>query len=182
MSPDSDPEQSPCMTLWPMMMHHHTKFGYRRFSSWEDSIKMTHSCNLDDDHNRAIQSFHKTIQLTMMCHQTKKSGCKRISSSEDILESHILWSFTVTLILKTANQSFWKTMWLMMMYRHTKFGAKRFNNSNNTIWTNIHQQLEILLQPWPWTQHSNFFTRHSGLWYSTRKPSLVAKGSAVQKI
>ena len=33
MSPDSDPEQSPCMTLWPMMMHHHTKFGYRRFGS-----------------------------------------------------------------------------------------------------------------------------------------------------
>ena len=28
--------QSSCSTLWPMMMHHHTKFGYKRFSSSED--------------------------------------------------------------------------------------------------------------------------------------------------
>ena len=28
--------QSSCMKLWTMMMHHHTKFGYRRFSIWGD--------------------------------------------------------------------------------------------------------------------------------------------------
>ena len=25
--------QSSCMPLWPIMLHHHTKFGYRMFSS-----------------------------------------------------------------------------------------------------------------------------------------------------
>ena len=66
-------------------------------------------CDLDVDHNRAIQSFHKTIQLMMMCHQAKFS-CKRISSSDNILKRHILiiLSLTVTLTLKTANQSFSK--------------------------------------------------------------------------
>ena len=54
-----------------------------------------------------IQCVHKTIQLMMMCHQTEVS-CKKISSSEDISYSHILiiLAFTVTLTLKTANQSF----------------------------------------------------------------------------
>ena len=74
-----------------------------------------------------------------MCHQTRFS-CKRISSSEDILESHNLniWSFTVTLTLKKANQSLWKTIWLRMMHHHTKFGSRRFSHSENIIWTNIH--------------------------------------------
>ena len=67
---------------------------------------------LDLDYNKAIQSFHKTIQLKtiqliMMCHQTKFT-CKRISSSDNILKSHILiiLSFTVTLTLKTTNPLF----------------------------------------------------------------------------
>ena len=47
------------------------------------------SCDFDLDHNRAIQSFNKTIQLIVMCYQTKFS-CKRISSSEDISGTHIL--------------------------------------------------------------------------------------------
>ena len=83
------------------------------------------SCDLGL-HNKAIQSFYKTIQLLMMWYQTKIS-CKRISSSEDRLESNtlIIWSFTVTLTLKETNQSFWKTIWLIMMHHHTKFGSTR---------------------------------------------------------
>ena len=46
------------------------------------------SCDLALDQNRAIQSFHLAIQLMMMCHQTK-FGSKRISSSEDIVETVI---------------------------------------------------------------------------------------------
>ena len=46
-------------------------------------------CDLDLDHNRAIQSFHKTIHLMMMCHQTKFTY-KRISSSCNILKRQIL--------------------------------------------------------------------------------------------
>ena len=90
-------------------------------------------CDLDLDHNRAIRSFHKTIHLMIMYHQTKLS-CKRISSSDNILKSHIfILSLTVTLILKTANQSFWKTIWLIMMHHHTTFGGNRFSSSEDAV-------------------------------------------------
>ena len=157
--------QSSCKTLWPMMLHHHTKFGYRRFSNWGDVIQMNIHWNFDLHHNRVIQSFHKTIQLMIMWHQTK-FRCKRISSSDSILHSRILivLFLTVTLISKTANQSLWETIWLIMMHHHAKFGSKRFSDLGNIIWTNIHWQFEILLWPWPWTQQSNFSIKHSGLW------------------
>ena len=32
--------QSFHLTLWPMMMHYHSKFNYKRFSSWEDMVQM----------------------------------------------------------------------------------------------------------------------------------------------
>ena len=80
--------QLSCKTLWPMMMLHHTKFGYKRLSNeeivHEHSLEIDLFCDLDFDHNRAIQSFHKTIQLMIKCHQTK-SSCKRINSSDNIL-------------------------------------------------------------------------------------------------
>ena len=86
--------QSSCMILWPMMMHHHTKFGYRRFSSSENIVQMNIHwnsepfCDLDLDHNKAIQSIHTTIQLIMMCHLII-FGCKKASSSADMLETVI---------------------------------------------------------------------------------------------
>ena len=33
MSPHYDPELEDNKQIWPMMRHHHTKFGYKRFSS-----------------------------------------------------------------------------------------------------------------------------------------------------
>ena len=124
-----------------MMLHHHNKFGYRWFSSSGDAVQVNihwnfeHFCDLDLDHNKAIQSFHKTtLHLMMMCHQTKFS-CKRISSSDNILKRHILiiLSLTVTLTLKTASQSFWKTIWLIMMQYYTMFGSKSFSDSEDII-------------------------------------------------
>ena len=172
--------QSSCMTLWPTVLHHHTKFGYRRFSSWGNIIQMNIHwnsepsplpwpwpqqsnpifsednsrrsaaeeilsrwtftgilnlfCDLDLDYNRAIQPFHKTIHLMMMWHQNKFSR-KRISSSDNISKRHILiiLSITVTLTLKTANQSFWQTIWLMMVHPNPKFGSKWFGISEAII-------------------------------------------------
>ena len=60
----------------------------------------------------AIQFLHKTLWLMIIYYQTK-FGSKRIRSSEDIVETVIfwsLWALVVTLTLKTANQSFWKTI------------------------------------------------------------------------
>ena len=39
--------QSSCRTLWPMMMHHNTMFDYKRFSSWEDIVKMNIHWNFE---------------------------------------------------------------------------------------------------------------------------------------
>ena len=147
-----------CVILWPMMMQNHIIFGTKG-SAVEETSRWTFiwildlSCDLGLDHNRETQSFHKTIQLMMMCHQPKFS-CKKISSSEDILESHILTiiSLTVTFTFKTSNQSFWKTIWLMMMHHHNKFDCKRFSDSEDIMWTNIQWHFEILLWPRPWTQ------------------------------
>ena len=58
-------------------------------SRWTFTGILNIFCDLDLDYNRAIQFFHKTIQLMMVCHQNKFS-CKRISSSEDILESNVM--------------------------------------------------------------------------------------------
>ena len=50
----------------------------------------------------------------------------------------IVWTLAVTLTMKTANQSCWKTLWLMVMHHHTKSGSNRFSGSEDTVWTNIH--------------------------------------------
>ena len=78
-----------------------------------------------------VPSDTESQRAMMMCHQTMFS-CKRISCSED---SHILiiWSFTETLTLKTANQCFWKTVWLMVMHYRTEFGSIRFSISEDSI-------------------------------------------------
>ena len=144
--------QSSCMTLWPVMLHHYTKFGCRRSAAEEISSTWTFTgilhpfCDLDLDHNRAIQPFHKAIHHMTMCHQNKFS-CKRISSSDNILKRHslIIIFVTVTLTLKTANQSFCETIWLIMMHHYTKFGSKKFSFLEDIIWTNIHWHFKILL-------------------------------------
>ena len=48
-------------------------------SRWTFTGILSLFCDLELDHNREIQSFHETIHLIMMYHQTKFS-CKRISS------------------------------------------------------------------------------------------------------
>ena len=59
-------------------------------------------------------------------------------------------------------QYFRKTLWLMMMMQyHIKFDYKQLNNSDDIMWINIQWSLEPSLWPWPWTQQSNLFTRHS---------------------
>ena len=129
------------------------------------------------------QSNLSTRQSTLWWCAIKPSLVAKGSAGQ-ILKRHILITIpvTLTLTLKTANQSFWQTIWLIMMHHHTTFGSKRFSVSKDIIWTNIHCHLEILLWPWPWTQQSDFSIKHSGFWKCTIKPSLVAKRSAVQKI
>ena len=86
-----------------------------------------------------IQFLHTKIQLMMMYHPIK-FGCKKVSSSADMVESHIwlnepsLWPLN----LKTANQSSCMTPWPMMLHHRTRFGYKRFSSWGDIIQMNIH--------------------------------------------
>ena len=75
----------------------------------------------------------------MMMYYHTKFGSKRVSSSEDTVETHILIirALAVTLTLKIANKSFCKTLQLIMMHQKTVFGSKMFGSLENSIWINI---------------------------------------------
>ena len=83
-------------------------------------------------------------------------------SAGQILKRNILiiLSITVTLTLKTANQSFWKTIWLTVMHHHTKSGSKRFSVSEANTWTNIHWYFAVTL-----TLNTTIQLLHKILWF-----------------
>ena len=75
----------------------------------------------------------------MMMYHPIKFGCKRISSSVDMVKT-VIFDYVepyCNLGLKIVNQSFCMTLSPMMMNHQTKFGYKRFSSSGD-IWTNIH--------------------------------------------
>ena len=74
----------------------------------------------------------------VMYHQTKFRS-RRISSSEDMLDSHFDYMILhCDLDLEDSKPIFLKTIWLIMMHHQTKFGSKKFGVSEDIIWTNIH--------------------------------------------
>ena len=75
---------------------------------------------------RQSNFFHNTIQLMMIYHNF---GCK-ISSSVDMVETVISDYICLhcDLDLEGSEPSFWKTIWLMIMHHHTKFGCKRLSD------------------------------------------------------
>ena len=75
--------------------------------------------------NTVIQSFHE-----VMYHQTK-FGCKKISTSVDMVETIFLLYEIVSLTLMVAKQSFRKTL-----LGFTTKGSL-LNRSEDTTWTNI---------------------------------------------
>ena len=54
------------------------------------------------------------ITLSAFC-----TDSTRLNHSEDINQTNIQWSFTVTLNLNTPKQHFYWTLFLMMIYHHT---------------------------------------------------------------
>ena len=113
---------------------------------------------------------------------------RHVWSQKDKQVIVIIWALAVTLTFKVVNHSFSHiTLWLITRYQHTKFDYKIFSSSEDIVRTNIHQHLEPSLWPWSWMQQSIFFfffffTLYSSLWWCTIKPSLTAKGPAVQEI
>ena len=164
--------QSFCITLWLMMMHHNNKSGNKMFSGLEDIIWtniniVTLCCDLDLEYSNPVL-FHRTIWLMIIYHQIK-FGCHWISSSENIVERVILWSYEpdCDLDLEKSNNNdkkFCMTLLLMMLHHYIKFGNKMFCDSEYINRTNSYWHFKPLLWPRPWTQQSHFSTGQSSLW------------------
>ena len=111
--------------LWPMMMHHHTKFGYIRFSSWEDIIHMNIHWNFEP----LLWPWPWTRQNTLSFSQTTQLmvavGSKRINVSDDTVENHNLtiWNLHCDLDLEDCKMVF--SPQLMMMQHYAKSGNKK---------------------------------------------------------
>ena len=142
-------DQSFCMTLRLMMMHHNTKLGNKMFGGFEDIIWtntdiLTLRCHLDLECSNPI-FFHATLWLLMMYHQTK-FRCQGINSSDGIVGRLIFWSREPSLWPWPWRQQTIFPAWLMTLahdaHYHTKFGNKVFCGSEDIIRTNIHWHFE----------------------------------------
>ena len=79
---------------------------------------------------------------------------------------------------------FHRTLQLLMMYHHTKFGNKRLSSSEDIVQILTEILNKLKFGTFTVTQgHSNpiFITGHFSLWYSAISLSLVAKEASVQK-
>ena len=128
------------------MMPHHTKFGYKRFSSQGDIIQMNIHQNFDPIlwpwpwPQQSNQSFNKLVSWHFkpsQCHQTKFKSCKIISSSEN----RKLWSFFYNKSLHCDLDLDDSTLIFMKdTFAHTDASPyqvwwKKISCSENTIWT-----------------------------------------------
>ena len=107
-------------------------------SRWTFTGILNLFCDLDHDHNRAIQSFHKTIHLMMMCHQTKFS-CKRICSSGYIKSYFQCMIFHCDLDLENNNLIFRQNTPVYDDVHQIKFGCTKTSSSADmvgTVWSN----------------------------------------------
>ena len=134
-------KQSCRMTHGPIILHRHDEFGTKRFSNsddiiWTNAETLNLCCDLDLQHRYPI--FWQNIPvnddtLSNYVWLLKYQQFKQNSRKAYFL---LIWAFTVTLTLKTANQSFCMTLQVMKMHHYTKFGYKRFKGSQNISWTN----------------------------------------------
>ena len=123
----------------------------------------------------------------MTAYHPNKLGSKNISSSVDIVESHIwlyehsLWPWTwrqQTSLLAWHSCPQWCITISSLVTKDSAVVEIRYYPDEHSleVWT-ISVTLTLTT-----TEQSTLFTSQSSLWLRTIKPILVAKGSAVQNI
>ena len=147
MSPhyDLDLEDGKPMFLFETLAHDDTS----PYQVWLQKVRQLRRCGQEENSIKfwtfavtftlsiAQQSNLFTRQASLWwCAINPKFGCKRISSSEGVAESHILitWAFTVTLTWRREKQPFCMTLWLMM-HHHTMSGDKWISISKDIVRT-----------------------------------------------
>ena len=141
--------QSSCITLWPMMMQRHSKFGYKRFSSWGDIAQMNIHWNSESflwpwpwpwpQQNNSIFSQDNPAYDDVPSNQVwlqKGSAIQKISAGQTFIN---IMKFAVTLTLNKTIPFLPKTFWL-----------KRISSSANIVETVIFWLYQPLPWPWPW--------------------------------
>ena len=111
---------------WLILLHHHTKFGNNVL--W---IRRHHPNNSPD------------VTLSSWL------GSKNQLTHLDKYSLTIL-TFAVTLTLNAVIQFFRRTLWLIMLYYHTKFGCKRTSNLEDIIEIVLFWWHKSSLWPWHW--------------------------------
>ena len=107
------------MTLWLMMLHHHTKFGNKMFCNSEDNYHL-------DKHSLTFWTFTVTFTLNaviqffsqdMLAYDDISSDQIRLQRNQQLKKysrkSHILiiWALAVTLTLKIATATTKSFLW-----------------------------------------------------------------------
>ena len=112
----------------------------------------------------------------MTMHHYAKFGCK----SPSIYTRNIflrIWACTVTLTFKTATQSFCMTLRVMLMHHHTKFCCIQFSGSQDVFWIKVWTRTVTLT----FKTATQSFALHSGSWWCTTIPNLVAYNLVVHQ-
>ena len=72
-------------------------------------------------------------------------------------------------------------VWLLwIVNQHTFFGCQQIGGTEDIRNIKIQENFEPSLWSWPGKQQSDFYTKHSRLWWSTIQLNLVAERSAVR--
>ena len=171
------------MTLWLMMLHHHTKFGNKMLCDSENIRTVTDILNLRRDLDLERSNpifFHKPLWLMMLYYQTK-FGCKLTSSLEETTEIVIFWLYMPLLwswywtqwtYLSAWNSGLWSCITIPGLVTNVLWFRRYHPDKHSlTFWTfAVTLTLNTVIP---------FSTGHSGLWCCTIKWSLVANRPAV---
>ena len=126
---------------------------YRRYRIHKDSIKFR-TWIVILTLKTTNKFLHKTSQLIMMYHPIK-FGCKKISTSADMIETVIFdyISPRYNPKLEDSKPIFLHDTLAIMMHHHSNFVYRRFSNWGDIVQMNSHWNFESLL--WPWPKQSN---------------------------
>ena len=168
-----DSKQSFPMTLWPMVMHHNTKFGYNRLSSWKVMVQMKIQVSMQFLTFAVTLNLSTTQQCNLFMRQSSLWWCAikpkfvaKGSVFQKIQQKVIFWLFEPSLwpwlwrqqsnLFAWHSGSWWCITIPSLMITIQQFGRSRPDEHSLTFWSFF---ATLTLNT---TIH--FFTRQSGFW------------------
>ena len=159
--------------------HAQSYWGWKRrvYSMWR--VKL--GCELDDTHyfrHTSNSIWDKAHYQGHYFRHTSNSIWDKVHYQGHYFR-HLQTRFATRLIMRDQSE----TRFIMRDQSETWF-IMRDQSETRFIMRSIisGSSYKSSLWPWPWRQQCNFFTWHSSSWWSTTLPSLVTRGSEVQKI